>query len=433
MHFMMRDVYEEHLDEASFLWGQWERALAAPGYSLGQVEVLEERLLAHLDALVVGGLPVADLLLSPALESEEPERLCAALWALLAIPDGMKAVTLDALMGALPDALHAPVRRALELSGSKDLTSTVLQPLLGRDEAPLMALAVDVLAFRREVPRPSLEWLSHLDGRVVAASLRGLWPLPPDVDELWLSRLLKDARLGVPNAALEAGLVSGARAAWEACRAWVDGQPGGAGLPMVMLALGGERRDLKTLFGCLGREESRADALWALGFSGRREAAEACLEMMGDRRVAKLAAEAFGAITGLEWTAPYVLPREEPAELPPLDEDLAQDLTARPEDDLPEPASWAVAAWWKEARQGFAEGKRYLRGREFSPDVLLEELEQGPMRRRQVLALELAWRSQGACLVRTRAFTHQQRAVLGQARTGRARLRTSAWLQGQAG
>lgn len=296
-----------------------------------------------------------------------------------------------------------------------------------------MALALDVFSFRREVSRPPLEWLSHPDGGVVAAALRGLWPLPPAVDALWLARLLKDLRPGVAAAALEAGLVSGAGAVWEACRVRVAEAAGVARLPMVVLALGGERRDLELLIACLGCEDAREDALWALGFSGRREAAEACLELMRERRVAPLAAESFSAITGFEWAAPYVLPREELEALPPLEEDLAQDLEPRPEDALPVPSRPAVAAWWNESRHRFVEGKRYLWGRELCPDVLLDALERGPMWRRPVLALELAWRSQGACLVQTRAFAYQQRTVLGQARTGRGRWRTSAWLQGQAG
>lgn len=431
MHFL-RDVYEEHLDEAAFLWTQWERALSAPGHTLADTESVEERLLAHLDALVVGRAPVAEALLLPALESEEPARLGAALWVLLAQPGVLKTAALEALLGALPGEPRAVAQRALALSGRRDLAGTVLQPWLGKQDASFVALALDVLAFRREVSRPPLEWLSHPDGRVVAAALRGLWPLPPEVDALWLARLLKDSRPGVADAALEAGLVSGARVAWEACRARVA-KAERARLPMVGLALGGERRDLELLVGYLGREDTRADALWALGFSGRREAAEACLELMGERLGAPLAAEAFGAITGLEWADPYVLPREEPEALPPLEEDLAQDLAPRPEAALPVPNVAAVAAWWKEARPRFSEGKRYLWGREHGPDVLLDALEQGPMWRRPVLALELAWRSQGASLLQTRAFTGRQRASLGQARSGRGRWRTSAWLQGQAG
>jgi uncharacterized protein (TIGR02270 family) len=433
MRFLMRDVYEEHLDEASFLWTQWERALVAPDCTLGDTEVLEERLLAHLDALVVGGTPVAGVLLTPALESEEPARLSAALWALLARPDPMRTGWLDALLESLPGELHASVRRAMELSGRRAVADTVLQPWLEKEDATFVAMALDVLSFRREVPRPPLEWLSHPDGRVVAAALRALWPLPPQVDALWLSRLLRDPRPEVADAALEAGWVAGVGSAWESCGERVAGRLGTLRLPMVMLALSGRPRDLQLLMECLGQEETRADALWALGFSGRREAAEACLEMMGERRLAPLAAEAFSAITGLEWTGPYVMPREEQESLPPLEEDLAQDLEPRPEDALPVPSRPAAAAWWKEARQRFSEGTRYLRGREFSPDVLLEELEQGPMRRRYVLALELAWRSQGACQVQTRAFTHRQRTVLEQARAGRSRWRTAPFLRSPGG
>ena len=62
------DICEEHLDEAAFLWDRGERALNAPNYAIGEVAVgPEERLLAHLDGLVLGGQPVADKLLLPAL------------------------------------------------------------------------------------------------------------------------------------------------------------------------------------------------------------------------------------------------------------------------------------------------------------------------------------------------------------------------------
>jgi uncharacterized protein (TIGR02270 family) len=429
MRFLMKDVYEQHLDEADFLWTQWERALAAPDRTLGDTESVEERLLAHLDGLVVGGAPVAEVLLMPALESEEPARLSAALWALLANPGGMPTGRLEALLESLPGELHAPVRRALELSGRRDLAGAVLQPWLKKEDATFVAMALDVLAFRREGSQPPLEWLSHPDARVVAAALRGLRPLPPGVDALWLGRLLEDPRPEVADAALEAGWVSGARAAWDALGERVDGRTGAPRLAMVMLALSGEARDLHRLLQCLGSEETRADALWALGFSGRREAAEACLEMMNERPVAPLAAEAFSAITGLEWAAPYVLPREEEEALPPLEEDLARDLTPRSEDALPVPFLPAVSAWWKEASKRFTEGARYVRGHEFSPGVLLDALEHGPMRRRHVLALELAWRSHGTCQVQTRAFTHRQRVDLGQARAGQARWRTAPFMR----
>jgi hypothetical protein len=72
------DVFQEHLDEAAWLWGEREASLDSPVYSIAEVAgSLEERVLAHLDGLVLGGKPVADKLLLPALAGDEPEHVPA--------------------------------------------------------------------------------------------------------------------------------------------------------------------------------------------------------------------------------------------------------------------------------------------------------------------------------------------------------------------
>ncbi|MCY1080751.1 TIGR02270 family protein [Archangium lansingense] len=423
MALRMMDIYEEHLDEAAFLWSQWERALAAPDHDLEDTAALEERLLAHLDGLVIGGAPVARELLMPALGSEDPPRIASAFWAQVEAPEGMSLEETVNLLVAAPPKLLPSLQRALELSGRQELGGALL-PLLRRTEPVFPALALHVLAFRGEAgSEASMEWLRHADGSVVAAALRGMRPLPREMDSLTLSRLLADPRPGVAEAALEAGLVAGARVAWNACCQAVEGRTGAGRLPLALLAVGGEEGNLKPLLERAGSEELRADAIWALGFSGRVAAAEACLELMGAEPMAPLAGEAFCAITGLRLEGPYVLPRmEEEAALPPLEEELDQDLELRPESALPMPDRQAMAAWWMRMRKDFARGTRYLRGRVFNNEGLLEELERGPMRRRHVHALELAIRSRGACLLQTRAFAQRQRTELRKARAEQARL-----------
>jgi hypothetical protein len=64
--FLNWEVYEDHLDEAEFLWGQWERELESPEYCLDELGHGEERLLAREDALVLGGAAVKEGLLVPA-------------------------------------------------------------------------------------------------------------------------------------------------------------------------------------------------------------------------------------------------------------------------------------------------------------------------------------------------------------------------------
>ena len=62
---VLREVAEEHLDEAGFLWTQWERALVSPDYSASEVaDGPEERLAAHLEGLALGGREVAERLLA---------------------------------------------------------------------------------------------------------------------------------------------------------------------------------------------------------------------------------------------------------------------------------------------------------------------------------------------------------------------------------
>jgi uncharacterized protein (TIGR02270 family) len=426
MASLLMDIYEEHLDEASFLWVQWSRALDAPDYTLEDVASLEERLLAHLDGLVLGGEPVARELLLPALDSEDPPRISAALWALLAEPGFMApAEWVERVRAAAPEGPLAAFRRALELNERPEVGEALL-PLLKSQEPLLQAWAFEVLTSRGQLPRGvEAELLGHPDAQVVEAVLRGTPFLPRDVASRELPRLLTDTRPGVREAAILAGMMSGVQAAWEACRKAVDARTGVDRMSLVLLALGGDERDLMRLQACTGVEAMLEDALWALGFSGRVEAADACLEFMGTKPVAALAGEAFSAITGLKLEGAYVVAAEEEESLPPLEEDLARELEPRPEDALPMPAREAVAEWWKDARKDFARGTRYLRGHPFSLDGLLEELERGPMRRRHVLALELSLRSQGACQLQTRAFTRRQLAGLAQAREMRGRLSTS--------
>ena len=56
------DILEEHLEEADFLWQQRENALADRVYTLNDLAELKERLLAHLNGLVLAEKHGWDLL-----------------------------------------------------------------------------------------------------------------------------------------------------------------------------------------------------------------------------------------------------------------------------------------------------------------------------------------------------------------------------------
>lgn len=404
---ILTDVIEVHLDEAAWLWTQWERALVAPDHDLSDTSVVEERLLAHVDGLVEGGAPVAEALLWPALESEDPPQVCAAVLALLRT--GLPVQQLTTLLRAAASVQRPAVQRAMELHEGARL-SEALAPLLGCGDAELETAVLEVLVFRDEAPDSVLgRFLRHEDARLLAAALSGLRAPSRTRHHSVLSAGFTSVSPAVRGAAIEAGLRAGLREAWEACRLAVLKSQERE--PLVLWAMGCGEEEVASLVELLRAPERRADVLWALGFSGRVSAAEACLEWMTDAKVARLAGESFCSITGLRLEGPLALPVDE---LP--EEELEADLTPRPENDLPIPDAEAIASWWHKSRGDFERGTRYLMGYPFQEHVLLTALERGPMRRRHVWARELAIRSKGTCQIATRALTGRQRAGLEQAR-----------------
>lgn len=409
------DVLEEYLDEAAFRWGQWEGALVAPDFTVAETAEREARLLGCLEGLE--DEDALDGVLRPAFDSEEAPRISAAAHALLALGE------VDEVRVRLRKA-EAPARaailRALEVSEAPGLGARLLE-MLTLEDAALQAGVLETLAFRRETPSEGLvHFFRHDEERIRVAALRGALPLSEDAVCRHLPALLDSAHPAIRAAAMEVGVASGVRLAWAACHREARSRGAQAREAMVLLAIGGGEEAVSVLVDLLESTEPRAHALWALGFSGRVAAMEACVKYLEVPEVARLAGEALAAMTGLRLEGSYVLPlgaRPEGAPVPPEEqESLDADLRPRPEDELPWPRVAAVRDWWAQNHARFAKGTRYLLGQPFSGPVLLEALETNPMRRRHVLARELAIRTSGQHVIPTRAFTHRQRAALARAR-----------------
>jgi uncharacterized protein (TIGR02270 family) len=143
------DIVEEHYDELQFLWTQRRAALRSPAYTERELRLLDERIDAHADGmLVIGERLVA--FVEPALAADEPMPAFAAAFALLRLgtTDALARVIaafatangakLDGLRDALahgPSKALAPQLTSLWLSGP---------PRVG-------AAAAEVLAFQAAI------------------------------------------------------------------------------------------------------------------------------------------------------------------------------------------------------------------------------------------------------------------------------------------
>jgi len=414
---------ESSLDEAEYLWRCWERDLATHDRDLaGLSRWVEGRLLGSLEGLRLGVESALDTLLRPALDANDPFRATAAAYALATETSaaGYDAL-MEALRGAPPERLVG-LRRAVELAHSELLVFRLerdLEPL----SSPIAAALIDAHVFQQRAPNALLaQALVSSDPMLRAAGLRALRFEKGQVGGE-LANALASSDLEVSDAAMESGLWRGDAEAWAYCL-HSSIQPIPRPRSRLLLALLGSEQRQMPLVDALALESTRREALFALGFAGTRQAAEASLFAMNQPELAPLAAEAFCAITGLDLEQHgFTLPvRAAPVEpIPFEEEDLDGHLVPQPDELLPMPDVARVAKWWRQHEREFSSGPRYLRGRTLTLERLQDALHTEPMRRRHAIALELAVRTRGACNVQTRTFTLEQRrqlACLGEVRAG---------------
>lgn len=417
------ELVEESLDEADALWRRRERALVAPDYTLGEVErLVEERLLGDVDGLQVAGDAAIERVLAPALASGEEGRVAVAAHVLAGGGDA----AWERLGAALSDADDTvpALARGVELVWQADVLARLSRATEGAPAA-VQAAVVDVFAFRRRDPGPGA-WAAFAgaDPRLAEALQRAARFAPPHLAEPVVHAGLAQPP-PVRDAAIESGMVLGLPAARSAC-AGALGRPDDVSAPLLVLAAlaGAGGAEHRALLAALGDGALAPAAVWALGFAGTRDAADACLDLLRQGQHERLASEAFVAITGVDLDA-QGLRAAEPAAAPPgpvpfEEDDLDADLAADADPVLPRADAAAVARWWDANRGRFTPALRHVQGRPVDPEALARALSTAPMRRRAVLALDLAILTRGATHLNPRAFCREQRTQLRPAARARA-------------
>ena len=428
-HEIAWDVEEEHLREAEFLFEVREAVLDTPHYDLAELEAgPEQRLLAHVDALVIGGPLVADRLLFATIDDEDEiedyEAIAAASMAVLAQPHTDRHERLFAILAQGHDTQLHGVSRALQLTDS-----TWLESRLRRATADAAALSaprflttcLTALAARGADLAEGLHPFLRSTDPAVARAAATLARFNRDRTSLeLLGPLAQAADPQLRRTTIETALYRLMPGAWESAVYWafMAGESDFRRDALVWVACLGDPRVHERLLAYADDPVHQSDALWAMGFTGRVAAVERCIPLLANENIGPLAAEVVCAITGLAsdaeglWHPPSSDPEPEQT-LPELaDDDLDADLVPKAEASLPVPAPDEIAAWWQENRSNFDPGLRYIAGRPFDRDALVDGLWNAPMRRRHVLAFELGVRSGGA-FVDTRAMCATQKLQLG--------------------
>jgi len=402
-----RDIYEQYVEEASFLWLLRSIAVDQPHYSRADLYELEQRIEAQLDGLMTS-VEVAWEICLEALKLEEPGEVFTATIVAFRSHDASKVQKaievglssedtfkgLVSALGWLPEKfVHPWVKKFLT---SKDLDHKYLalascsvrrenpgehlNRILARDDCkqhkPLYCRALRLIGeIRRQDLMPALQDAIQSDDEDIK-----FW-------SNWSAILLGDIKC-VEN--LEAYVF----------KTGVH-QNNAINIAFRVLPIEQARVWISKLSS--DKEQIRA-ILRATGALGDPHAVNWLILKMKESAIARLAGESFALITGFDLEE-YQLSGEVPAHIymQPNNDTNDDDVSMDEDENLLWPDYENVSSFWMHNGSNFVAGHRYFMGQSINPALLNDKINSANQRFRHAAAMELALSNTGKPLQNTKA------------------------------
>lgn len=393
------ELYQEHLEEASFLYEQRLELFQDPEVAWTDIDDFEQRLEAHIDALVLGGQLALDICRTQATEGDFGE-LHAALRVFCR--QDRKDLVFKAIERIDPDDPESIQAAGDALKHeAPDTWQNEFIRILSESEPKVVAILTEVLGFRRR--GGTTELLKMLNGPANSSLPRIVWAigrLRKVQARDALLQLLFHQDHSVQKAAVLALLWLGE---WEAVKYCLR-NIGSVDWVVLPLTLGGPASAVDAVLKLARGDNVGPDCLLALGLFGDISAIDGLLEHLGNKDLASTAALALHLITGAPCYEEVLIPEqiEEDELFPDELEDMKKGKYPTRPDGEPYGAIvtrisqdvnfWTE--WWSKNKASFKEHIRYRNGRPYSPACLLKNLqsESSPSRIRQLAYEELVIR-----------------------------------------
>jgi uncharacterized protein (TIGR02270 family) len=407
-------VVSQYAEEAAFLWLLRDAAVWAPQYTVASLARLDERIDAQLDGLrLADGAGWTAALGQLATYGEAGEVFASAV---LAFESG----TAAKILAVLDVAMRSPeLGRALVSALGwlpLDLALDPIEQLLSADSPVLRRFGVAGAAIHRHDARvPLARALADPDpmlrGRACqAAGELGLRELRAEVRDS-----LDDEDDGCRFAAARAAALLGDQAAVRVLGAFAaTGGPFADEACALGLRLFDEATAHAAHSELAQREELRRMAIIGAGAAGYGSFVPWILAQMHRPGLARVAGEAFTAITGVDLaTNKLEAPPPEDFEAGPTEDPADEQVALDVDEHLPWPMVARLHDWWRDHRDDFHSDTRYLLGEPITEDSLWRVLQTGRQRYRASAAIELALVAPDAPLFEVRAPGFRQRTLLG--------------------
>ncbi|VAW66603.1 hypothetical protein MNBD_GAMMA09-3907 [hydrothermal vent metagenome] len=402
-----KDIYEQYVTEASFLWILRSIAVEQPHYTREDIYELEQRIEAQLDGLMTAVEEAWEVCLD-ALELEQPGEVFTATVTAFrshdvgkiqtAVEAGLKSdKTINAFISALgwlPEKqVHPWIKKFLT---SKDLDHKYL--------------ALAACSVRRENPGEHLNRVLSRDDckqheKLYARALR----LVGEFRRQDLSQTLIEA-MGSDIDSIKfwsswSSILLGNRKAAENLQVFIF-KRGPYQLPAINIVFRvlpvEQARDLISK---LAEDKTQMRAVvQATGILGDPHAVNWLISIMSDTALARIAAEAVSLITGIDLEQYQLTDELAPSVAQQPNDDAAdEDVSLDEDENLPWPDVKKISQIWMNLGMNFIAGNRYFLGRNITPELLNDKIVSAYQRQRHAAAMELALSNTAMPLQNTRA------------------------------
>ena len=375
------ELYEEHLEEASFLYEQRLSLLTDPEIPWPELADFEERLEAHLDALVIGGELALEICLRQAQEGDFGELYAAICIFCRQKRRDMVETVINTVDGSDEESVRAAadaMTAELPTSWESEFSALMSKPEVSEASVRILARC---LGARRAATVPHL--VNALERGPLAARQDVVWALGRAGDSsvrMVLASLLQDSDRVIRGAAMHALLRMQDLEISKRLREMVTDSE----LHHVV-GLGGSSLLAKDLVAHVEKGNAGPQTMIALGLLGDPIAITVLISSLQDDQLAEQAALALHLITGAGSREEVFVPENiDKDEL--FDHELEKlDLGEIPVRSDGEPFGetkveistdhqyWST--WWHESRADYTPGQRYRNGTQYAPTCLLENIE----------------------------------------------------------
>lgn len=402
-----KDIYEQYVDEASFLWMLRCVVVDQPHYNITSIHELEQRIDAQLDGLMTSVEEAWDVCLQ-ALELEEAGEVFTATVIAFRSHD-MTKIQKAIEVGLSSDEMAKGLISAMGWLPGKLVHSWIDKFFTSKD-LNHKYLALAACSVRRENPGEYLNRVLARDDckqheKLYARALRLIGELRRQDLMQYLNEAINSEQEEFRFWATWSTILLGNHAAVTNLEPYVF-QAGPHQIPAItivfrVLPVEQARKWVSRL---ASDKEQRRAVIKATGVLGDPHAVNWLITNMREPAYARLAAEAFTMITGIN-IEQHQLTLEVPTviALHPNNDTSDDDVSLDEDENLPWPDVAKVSSFWMNHGKNFIAGQRYFMGQKISPQLLSNAVVNAGQRQRHMAALELALTDTSMPLQNTRA------------------------------